>query len=307
MRELPAVPCTPHSVREVLALLGVRPSKKRGQSFLASRRFAAGIARAADLGKEDAVLEIGAGLGALTAELLRGAGSVVAVENDRRLASWLRGLFERNAGFKLIEADALAHDIRTLIARMRKRARSVKVVSNIPYSISGGLIGKLLDEAPGVELLVLTVQDELARRITAGPGGKDYGAFSVFCQYHAEARRLFAVPASAFYPRPAVTSAVVAFRPRERPPCGVADREAFLGLVRLLFSQRRKAVNTLLRRVLPAAARGKLPAVLEQSGVEPLSRAEELGMGKLAALCDNLSGIAGVCFLNGASMELRGR
>jgi 16S rRNA (adenine1518-N6/adenine1519-N6)-dimethyltransferase len=288
-------PLTPGSVRRVLAGLGVRPSKRRGQSFLVSRRAAARIAAAADLGKSDAVLEIGPGLGALTAELLRRAGCVIAIESDRRLAGWLKDCFRESNQFELIHGDALAIDIAGLVGRLRARGGSVKVVSNIPYSISGPLIGRLLDGAAGVSLFVLTIQDELARRIIAPPGGKEYGPFSVFCRYHAEPVKLFAVPPSAFYPRPAVVSAVVAFWPRQAPPFDEGDREAFFALVKLLFSQRRKTVGALLRGALrdsPAASR--LTAIFSASGIEPRLRAEGLGLKEFASLSGALMRIGGV-------------
>jgi len=282
------------SVKRQLDSLGVSPRKWRGQSFLASPRAAASIVRAARLTREDAVLEIGPGLGALTEEILRSAGRCVAIECDTRLAAWLRTRFGKEERFELIEGDVLDVDLRNLTKRMGEGRQMVKVVSTIPYSISGPLIGNLLEVGRGLALLVLTVQRELAKRITACPGGKDYGAFTVFCQYHADVRRLFTIPPSAFYPRPKVVSTVVAFTPRPRPPVSVTDGEAFLSMVRLLFSHRRKAINTVLRRTMREAGEEGIPAeIFSAAGVSPRARPEQLGMKELASLCNSLCAVEG--------------
>ncbi len=282
------------SVKRLLDSLGVSPRKRRGQSFLTSSRTAEGIVRAARLTREDAVLEVGPGLGALTEEILRSAGRCIAIEYDRRLASWLRTRFGNEERFELIEKDVLDVDLRSLMERMGKGMGAVKVVSNIPYSISGPLIGKLLEEGRGLALLVLTVQKELAERITASPGGKDYGAFTLFCQYYADVRRLFAIPPSAFYPRPKVVSTVAAFTPRPRPPVSIADGQVFFSMVRLLFSHRRKTVGTVLRRIMRAAGeKAMLAGIFSDAGVNAMARPEQLGMKELASLCNGLCAIEG--------------
>ncbi|MDD5556798.1 MAG: 16S rRNA (adenine(1518)-N(6)/adenine(1519)-N(6))-dimethyltransferase RsmA [bacterium] len=288
------VPLAPGAVGRRLLALGVRPSRRRGQSFIASPRAAAAIARAADLCRSDAVLEIGPGLGGLTAELLRRAGRVVAVESDARLAGWLRVLFAGRESFELVEGDALRVDLEQIFARLGRDGGRVKVVANIPYSISGPLIGRILESAGGVSLIALTVQDDLARRIAASPGGGEYGAFSVFCQYHAEVRKVVTLPPSAFHPRPGVVSAVVLFHPRARPPLAAAEEEAFFALVRLLFSERRKTVGTLLRRALRGtAASGRLAEVFAAAGVDPGSRAERLRIDQFESLRAALAAAGG--------------
>ena len=292
MSELHAPGRGPGSVKRLLGSLGVSPRKWRGQSFLASPHAAARIVHAARLTKGDAVLEIGPGLGALTEEILREAGRLVAIECDARLAAWLRRRFGRVDRFELIEGDALRIDLRELAHRMGEGRRTVKVVSTIPYSISGPLIGDLLEAREALALLVLTVQEELAGRITAPPGGKDYGAFTIFCQYHADVKKVFTIPPSAFYPRPKVVSAVVVFTPRARPPVSLIDGEAFFSMVRLLFSHRRKAINTVLRRALRGLeGEGTLAGIFPAAGISPLSRPEQLGMEELASLCNRLCAV----------------
>ncbi len=276
----------PGSVKRQLDSLGVSPRKRRGQSFLTDPRAASSIVQAARLTREDAVIEIGPGLGALTDEILRAAGRLVAIECDARLAEGLRIRFKDEERFELIEGDALRVDLHDLVRRM---GGTVKAISNVPYSISGPLIGNLLEAGKGLALFVLTVQRELAARITAPPGGKDYGAFTVFCQYHADVERLFTISPSAFYPRPKVMSTVLLFTPRRRPPVDVIGDGPFFSMVRLLFSQRRKTINAVLRRAVRGTGEeGRLAEIFSAAGVSPLARPEQLGMAALASLCNAL-------------------
>ncbi|MCX6357336.1 MAG: 16S rRNA (adenine(1518)-N(6)/adenine(1519)-N(6))-dimethyltransferase RsmA [Candidatus Aureabacteria bacterium] len=257
---------------------------RRGQSFLVSEDAAKRIVDLAEPAAGESILEIGAGLGALTAQLLGRGCRTTVVENDRRLASWLRERFKGRDSFELIEGDILEIDLAGLLGRIGSRG-PVKVVSNIPYSISGPLMGRLLEHGRLFSILVLTLQKELAQRITSGPGRKEYGAFSIFCQYHAEVTRIFDLPPSAFYPRPAVVSSVVVVRPGREPRCPVAGTEEFFSFIRMLFSQRRKKLATVLKRASKDTAAGeKISSVLRESGVDPGCRAEDLTLEELARI-----------------------
>lgn len=279
----------PGSVKKILFSLGVTPSARRGQTFLIRREMAEKIAGLASLTPDDAVLEIGPGLGTLTGALIGAAGRVVAVESDRRLAAWLRDRFRDCRTFELIHADALRIDLAGLLAGMAAHGRRVKVVSNIPYSISGPLIARLMGASGDWLLMVLTVQRELARRITANPGGKEYGAFTVLCRCRAESEEAFTIAPGAFYPRPGVDSSVVVFRSRPSPVIPAAEEAAFLSLVRLLFSQRRKSIGTVLKRAMkghPAAER--LREAFSSSGMDPAVRPERLGVEEFRRLGEAL-------------------
>lgn len=279
----------PGPVKRQLEALGVSPRKRRGQSFLTDPRAAARIVQAAHLTREDSVIEIGPGLGALTGEILHAAGRLVAIECDARLAEGLRVRFKDEERFELMENDALRVDLHRLVRRM---GGAVKVISNVPYSISGPLIGKLLEAGKGLALLVLTVQRELAGRITATPGGKDYGAFTVFCRYHADVKRLFTISPSAFHPRPKVVSTVLLFTPRRQPPIDIVDEGSFFSMVRRLFSQRRKTINAVLRRAARGSGgEGRLAEIFSAAGVSPMARPEQLEMAALASLCNALCGV----------------
>jgi len=275
--------------KKLLARLGVKPSKRRGQSFLVSRGVAEKITNAADIEKTDAVLEVGPGLGALTECLVRKAGRVVAVESDGRLASWLRSFFGRSPSLRIVEADVLALNMEELLGLLREGSRRAKVVSNIPYSISGPLIGNLL-EAGGAELMVLTVQKELARRLVAPPGGRDYGAFSVFCQCHAGVKKAFDIPPGAFYPVPSVTSSVIIFKPRTKSILAKIDRRQFFSFVHCLFSQRRKAALTLLKKsVKYKNSAGEMVGILDELRIDPGARAEHLSPEQFVELYRRIS------------------
>ncbi len=262
---------------ETLASLGVRPSARRGQAFLVRRETGSRIAGVASLDAGDAVLEIGPGLGALTDALLGAAGRVVAVESDRRLAAWLRERFRGRADFELIEGDALKIDLSALLRRMASGGKRVKVVANIPYSISGPLIARLVRLSGCWAMMALTVQRELALRIAAEPGGKAYGAFTVLCRCRATAREALTIAPGAFYPRPEVVSSVVVFAPLAVPVFPPAEEERLLAMVRLLFSQRRKSMGTVLRRSargFPWA--GRIEEAFAACGIDPAARPERL-------------------------------
>jgi 16S rRNA (adenine1518-N6/adenine1519-N6)-dimethyltransferase len=198
-------------IRAWLSEFGVRPSKGWGQNFLTDRRVAERIMAAAQLEPSDTVLEIGAGLGALTFELAAQVRRVIAVEVDARLVAILEQLVEqqRLENITLIQANALSLPVPELL----RGEPQAKVVANIPYSITSPLLEHLLAAKSYLTLLVLTVQKEVAERLTAKPGTEAYGALSVFVQYHTEAEYLGRVPASAFYPKPEVDSAIVRLKP----------------------------------------------------------------------------------------------
>lgn len=279
----------PVSVKRTLASLGVTPSKRRGQSFLVRESVGEKIAGLAALTPDDAVLEIGPGLGTLTGALIGAAGSMVAIESDRRLAAWLRDRFRDYRTFELIHADALRCDLPGLLRGMAAPGRRVKIVSNIPYSISGPLIARLMRASGDWSLMVLTVQRELARRVTAHPGGKEYGAFTVLCRCRAEAVEAFTIAPGAFYPRPGVVSSVLVFRSLPSPMIPAAEEAAYLSLVRLLFSQRRKSIGTVLKRAIkghPAAE--MLGGVFASSGMDPMVRPERLDVEEFGRLGEAL-------------------
>lgn len=273
---------TPASTARQLRTFGIRPRKRWGQHFLVSRRALDQILAAADLSRQDTVLEIGAGLGTLTVALARNAGRVVAVEVDPALMPALRAAVEGFDNVEVIAGDIMQLDLGRLFGTS---ARSRCVVANLPYNVASTLVVTLLEHPLGLRHLVVTVQREVARRMAARAGTKEYGLLSIAVQYRAEVFPVMALPASAFFPSPDVESAVVRIRVRERLACVVRDEALFFRVVRAAFSQRRKTVRNALAGGLPMPA-PEVEAACLQSGIASGRRGETLSLQEFAALAE---------------------
>lgn len=270
--------------REVLRRHGLQPRKGLGQNFLVDRRALERIVAAADLTPHDTVLEVGPGVGQLTRLLSEAAGRVVAVELDRQMVAVLRQELADRPNVQIVEADILEVDPGALAA-----GRPYKVVANLPYYITSAALRHLLEAQPPPSLLVVTVQQEVAERITAAPGEMSLLAVSV--QFYGRPRRVARIPAGAFYPPPKVDSAALridVYPPEERP-VQVDDVEGFFRVVRAGFGQRRKQ----LRNSLTAGLRldsEQVEAALERAGIDSRRRAETLSLAEWAALARELGG-----------------
>jgi 16S rRNA (adenine1518-N6/adenine1519-N6)-dimethyltransferase len=274
------------TARELLARHGLLPKRSLGQNFLVDPRVQERIVAAAAVTAADVVVEIGAGLGALTARLCPQAGKLVAVERDARLAAILRAELGPAPNLEIVEGDALELD---LAAVARAAGRPLVVVGNLPYVISSPVIFATMAAAAGglvVDRALFMVQKEFAQRMLSPPGSRDYGRLSVMVQQAAEAEVLFHVGARAFLPPPAVTSTVVRLRPRARPLGEVSDASLFERVVREAFGTRRK----MLRRALePAFGAPRALAALAEAGIAPTRRAEELSVADFARLANALA------------------
>ncbi|MGH2349676.1 MAG: 16S rRNA (adenine(1518)-N(6)/adenine(1519)-N(6))-dimethyltransferase RsmA [bacterium] len=268
---------TPAGTARALREFGLRPRKRWGQHFLISRRALNAILAAAGVEPDDTVLEIGAGLGTLTVELARRAAAVAAVEIDAAMLPALRAAVQAHRNVVLIHGDVMRLDLGVLLAGVSK------IVANLPYGVASPLIVRLLERPAGVRAMVLTVQREVADRLTARPGGKDYGALSVAVQYRADVATAGRIPATAFYPPPDVESAVVRLEVLASPRVAPADAAAFFRVVRSAFGQRRK----MLRNTL-ASGLGITTAQAERAcaaaGLDPRRRGETLSVEEFAAL-----------------------
>ena len=265
------------SVANLLREHGLRPSKKRGQHFLIQPATARAIAVSAGLTPDDVVVEIGAGLGALTLELAALASRVIAVEVDRGVFPLLEAELAR-AGADNVQAiltDALRLDWQALAAQA---GRPLKVVGNLPYVISSPLLFELVARRGLWDGATFMLQMELARRMKSGPGSKEYGRLGVMLQVWLEVELGLKVGPNQFYPRPAVESQVVHLRPRTQPLITFADAQEetrFDQVVRAAFGQRRKTLLNSLSGGLNLP-REQVTAALERAGVEPRRRAETL-------------------------------
>lgn len=262
----------------ILKTFGIHMSKKLGQNFLINKGIVAGIVEAAQLTPGDHVLEIGPGIGTLTQGLAESGASVTAVELDRRLIEILGKTLEGYHNVQVIHGDILRLDISREIG-----AEKYKVVANLPYYITTPIIMRLLEERLPIDLLVTMVQKEVAERMVARPGGKDYGALSVAVQYYTEPEIMFPVPASSFIPPPAVESAVIRCTVRSQPPVQVNEK-IFFRVVKAAFSQRRKTLaNALKTTGLP---KEEVAGVLERAGIDGLRRGEQLSLQEFAAIAN---------------------
>jgi len=283
----------PLEVRRTLRRAGLRASHARSQNFLADPDVLQAILDLAEASPGSRVLEIGPGLGILTAGLLAGGAAVTAIELDRGLAAYLR---EHLAGpiaegrLDLIEGDALDQELPDLVPP------PYLVVANIPYHITSPILHRLLEREPRPERMVLMVQAEVADRVAARPGDMSY--LSVFVQYHAEVRVALRVPAAAFEPAPKVDSAVIVLRPRPAAALPL-DREAQLwGLVQAGFRERRKMLRNVLARQLhagpdgatgPHVGQAAVDAGLAAAGIAGDRRPQTLAVEEWLQLLDALS------------------
>jgi 16S rRNA (adenine1518-N6/adenine1519-N6)-dimethyltransferase len=265
----------PAEVRATLRAAGLRARHALSQNFLADADVLDQILREAAPGPGDRILEIGPGLGLLTAGLLASGAQVTAVELDRGLAGFLRERFERaldDGQLTLIEGDALDQDLLHLVPP------PYDVVANLPYHITSPILHALLGDAPRPSQLVLMVQREVAERIAAPPGKMSY--LSVFVQYHARVRVAFRVPPDAFEPEPAVESAVIVVEPFATDDrLSPEEEDGLWRLVQAAFRERRKMIHNVLSRQLPVDA-GKVAAALETAGIAPDRRPQTLAVGE---------------------------
>jgi 16S rRNA (adenine1518-N6/adenine1519-N6)-dimethyltransferase len=277
----------PASIRRTLREAGLRARHSMSQNFLADVDILESILAESRAGPGDRVLEIGPGLGFLTAGLLEAGAAVTAVELDRGLAAFLRERFvpEIEADrLRLIEADALDLDLSRLVEP------PFDVVANLPYHITSPILHRLLGESPRPGQLVLMVQREVAERIAAPPGRMSY--LSVFVQYHARVRIAFNVPAAAFEPEPAVESAVIVVEPfpeDDRLPDPETE-DALWRLVQAGFRERRKMLHNVLTRQLPVEP-ARVTAALEAAGIAPDRRPQTVAVGEWLALLEAIGEI----------------
>ena len=262
-------------------------SKSMGQNFLIAPWVPEKIAESAKLDRDTAVLEIGPGVGCLTEQLAKRAGKVLAVELDRSL----RGVLEETLGayenVEILFGDILKQDIPALVRERFGEMRAV-VCANLPYNVTSPLLTALLD-AGCFETITVMIQREVARRICAAPNTADYGAFSLFVQWHAETEMLFDVPPHCFHPQPKVTSSVIRLTRREEKPFAVSDEALLFRVIRASFNQRRKTLPNALSAGL-GLDRGEIELALEKCGLDARVRGEALDLGAFVQITDELAG-----------------
>ncbi len=274
-----------HFVRELLSRHGFTFSKALGQNFLINPSVCPQMAQACGADGEG-VLEIGPGIGVLTAELARRARRVVALELDKRLLPILSETLANFDNTEILLQDVLQADLHALL-QAHFAGMEVSVCANLPYYITSPVIMRLLEERLPLRAITVMVQKEAAERLCATVGSRQAGAVTVAVQYYAQAERLFGVSRGSFLPAPKVDSEVIRLTVRKQPAVTVTDERKFFRMVKAAFGQRRKtALNAISAGMqLPKAA---VAAALRQAGLAETIRAEKLCMEELAALCQSL-------------------
>ena len=274
--------------KEVLARYNMSAKKKFGQNFLIDGGVLEGIVEAAGVTDKDCVLEIGPGIGTLTQYLAEAAGRVVAVEIDKTLLPVLADTLSEYDNVTVINEDVLKVDIDRIIEEYNE-GRPIKVVANLPYYITTPIIMKLFESGALIESITVMVQKEVADRMAAGPGNKDYGSLSLAVGFYAEANTVIDVPPSSFIPQPNVGSAVVKLTKYPEQKVKVKDSKYLFEIIRTSFNQRRKTLsNSLSNNPSLGVSRDKVTAALVKMGIDERARGETLTLEQFAELSDIL-------------------
>ena len=278
---------SPSATKEIINKYSFAFQKKFGQNFLIDSNILESIVSAADITKDDFVLEIGPGIGTMTQYLCEAARQVVAVEIDKMLIPILKDTLSEYDNVEVINQDVLKLDIKAL-AQEKNNGKPIKVVANLPYYITTPIIMGLFESKVPIESITIMVQKEVADRMQTGPGSKDYGALSLAVQYYADAKVQLNVSASCFMPRPNVDSAVIKLTAHEKPVVDV-DETLMFKVIRASFNQRRKTlVNSLKNSSELDYTKEEIVQAIKAIGKEENIRGEKLTLEEFAALSNSL-------------------
>ncbi len=269
----------PEVTHRILKHFGLKASHRLGQNFLIAPAVVEGILSAAEIQPGDRVLEIGPGIGTLTQALAEAGAWVTAVELDKKLPAVLAETLKGCDNVTIVSGDILKVDIEGLMG-----GEPFKVVANLPYYITTPILLALLEKKLNISLIVTMVQKEVAERMTAPPGGKDYGALSVAVQYYTEPDIVLTVPPKSFYPAPEVDSVVIRCRRRAEPPVECRDEKMFFRVARASFGQRRKTLINALKGA--GFLQEDIDRAVSRAGIDPGRRGETLSLEEFARLAD---------------------
>ncbi len=272
---------SPSGAKSLIDKHGFRIKKGLGQNFLVDSNIVEKILSSAGLDCRDTVVEIGPGLGVITKAAAARAGKVLALEIDKKLAPLLEESLQGFKNAQVIYCDAMDSDIDRIVWQYAGSKGEYKIIANLPYYITTPLIMHLLESGFNFSLMIIMVQLEVAQRIAALPGSKEYGALSVAVQYYTEAKFLFKVPKTVFMPRPEVDSAVIRLVKRDKPAVEVPDEALFFKIIKGAFGQRRKTVLNALAAAFDLS-RDDMKKILDLAGIEPSRRGETLSLDEFA-------------------------
>ncbi|MGE8207426.1 16S rRNA (adenine(1518)-N(6)/adenine(1519)-N(6))-dimethyltransferase RsmA [Heyndrickxia sp. NPDC080065] len=284
---------TPVRTKEILQKHGFSFKKSLGQNFLIDPNILRNITEYGGLTKATGTIEIGPGIGALTEHLARSSKKVLAFEIDQRLLPILEDTLSPYDNVKVIHQDILKADVRDIVEEEFKDIEDIMVVANLPYYVTTPIIIKLLTERLPLRGIVVMLQKEVADRIGAKPGTKEYGSLSIAIQYYTKAETVMVVPKTVFMPQPNVDSAVIRLTLHKKPIVEVKDEEFFFQVTRASFAQRRKTILNNLTSQLPngKAMKEEILTTLEQLNIDPTRRGETLSIEEFASLSNALYSI----------------
>jgi len=281
----------PSTIQAIKERHNFQLSKSLGQNFITDKSVIERIVEGSDVGKDDLVIEIGPGIGVLTAEAAESAAKVVAIEIDKKLIPILAETLAEYDNIRVINQDILKTDINEIIREEREAGSftgGVKIMGNLPYYITTPIIMGILEKGVEADSITIMMQKEVADRIKAAPGGKIYGAISVAVQYYCEVEQVASVPKEVFVPRPKVDSVVLKLSIRKERPVDLIDEKSFFACIKAGFGQRRKTLLNSLTGVngLP---KEDIKEILEAAGVDPARRAETLDINEFAAIANGVA------------------
>ena len=260
----------------------IHANKNLGQNFLVDDETVSGIIEAANISKDDLIIEIGPGLGTITKELLERAGKVICIELDERMVTILNDRFSLYNNFELINEDVLKVNLQELINN--ENFKTTKIVANLPYYITTPIIMKLLEERLDIETITVMIQKEVAQRLVAEPGEGESGAITYAIHYYTKPKTILQVPNTAFIPEPKVNSTVIQLEVQKEPTVKVENEEKLFELIKIAFMQKRKTLVNALTNSNKYGAKEEVEKIIEQMGLDIRIRPEKLTLEQYAEL-----------------------
>jgi 16S rRNA (adenine1518-N6/adenine1519-N6)-dimethyltransferase len=283
---------TKSQLKEIFSKYNFSPLKRYGENYLIDPNIKDKIINKAHIGKDDVVLEIGPGLGALTIDLAESGAWVFAIEKDKKAYEILKDICgDKYSNLKLFNQDILEFDItrHCEAAKRPKQSPKIKVLGNLPYYVTTPIIEYLIENRGLIGSALIVIQKEVALRLLARPGTKDYGSISCFIQYYMKPAYLYTIKRRSFYPAPEVDSSLLRLEFLDEPSVKVADEKLFFKIVRGAFNQRRKTIlNSLSREEVLGLPKDKLTVTLEKCGISPSSRPEDLSLADFAKISNSI-------------------
>ena len=278
---------TRSQLKDLFSKYDFRPLKRFGENYLIDSNIKDKIISEVKPSKDDIILEVGPGMGALTVDLAESGANLHAVEKDKKAYAILGEILDGDfPNLKIHNSDILDFDLASIAA-----GRKVKFVGNLPYYITTPIVEYIIENKILISSAVITVQREVANRLMAGPGTKEYGSISCFVQYHTKLSYIHTINRTSFYPEPEVDSSVIRLDILDKPPVVVKDEKLFFKVIRSSFNQRRKTIiNSLSREAALDIPKEELSKILKRAGIEPSIRPESLGISDFAKICNAING-----------------